>query len=158
MRRRLLSLIVAGPLMVSSACGDETGIGEAASAALSPHVRAVESKAAAGDRQGALGALAALRQQVGQLRAEDEVSSREAATVLEAALEVERQLMSLPQPPPQEASDDTRPERTVPGGDEMEEWEEEVRKRAEDAAKKAEEDARKRAEDAKKRAEDRRDD
>ncbi|MDQ3979121.1 MAG: hypothetical protein M3314_06150 [Actinomycetota bacterium] len=157
MKRLVLSLLVA-PCLVASlvVCGGEEGIGEAASAALSPHVRAVRVAARGGDRDAALAHLGALRQEVAQLRRAGELSSGGAATVLDATLDVERQLLLLPAPARRGANDGARSNTTSPEKDDDAEDNaaEEARKRAEEAAKKAEEEAKKLAEEAKKRAED----
>lgn len=156
MRRLVLYLLGAACLVFPVfACGTDEGIGEQASLALSPHVQTVRAEATAGDRDGALAALAELRQEVGQLRAAGELNERGASTVLEAAVDVERQVMLLPAPARPVAEEGGRSVTTSSGKDEdQKKVDEEARKRAEEAAKKAEEEAKKRAEEAKKRAEE----
>ncbi len=157
MRRFLMSLLVA-PCLVASlvACADEEGIGELASAALSPHVQTIRLAATAGDRDTALANLGTLRQRVAQLREGGQLSSAGAGTVLEAALDVERQLLLLPAPTRRGGDDGARPNTTSTADEDRKQNKEaeEVRKRAEEAAKEAEEEAKKLAEEAKKRAED----
>jgi hypothetical protein len=160
-RRRILSLSGAMAVAVALlACGAEDGIGQTASLALSPHVEDVRLTATAGDRDGALAALAALRREVAELRTTGELSGRGAATVLEAALDVEQQVARLPArlpgplPAPPQAGGGASGRPTTPGADEARKIAEEARKQAEEAAKKAEEEAKKAAEEAKKRAED----
>ena len=155
MRRAGPSLIAAACLVASLvACGSEEGIGEAASAALSPHVQAVRVAAAAGERDTALARLAALRQEVAQLRGGGELSGGAAARVLEAALDVERQLMLLPAPARPGVGDGGRTTTSIDDDLDQRELEEDIRRRADEAVRKAEEDATKLAEDARKRADD----
>ena len=154
MKRRVLALIVAAGVAVTlGGCGSEQGIGETASAALTPQVQAVRAAAEKGNRDEALTKLAGLRHTVAQVRTTGDMSDQGAATVLEAAADVERQLALLPGAP---SGDNRAPATTSVGGkDETQrKAEEDARKRAEEAAKKAEEEAKKRAEDARKRAEE----
>lgn len=131
MRRLILALLVAASLLASAgACSREEGVGTAASAVLSPRVQDIRAAATARDRDAALAGVAALRQEVEQPRASGQLADPQAATVLQASAEVERQLMLLPTSRPGGEAG------VVPGttsGD------------AEDEDKKAEEDARKRA-------------
>lgn len=154
MKRLVLSLLVTCALAAFlGACGAQEGIGEAASTALSPHVQAVRVAATRGDRDAGLAHLSALRQEVARLRSEGDLSRSGAATVLEAALDVERQLMLLPAPARQGADDGTTTATTGrDAGVDENKAEADARKRAEEAAKKAEEEAKKLAEEAKKRA------
>lgn len=155
--RHVLASVACSAVLALTGCGGSGGIGETASAALSPRVHAVRVAAEAGDRDRALAELAALRQHIGQLRAADALSARGARNVLEAALDVERQLMLLSAPGRDDEDDDDRPTattRTAPTPDERVKAADEARKQAEEAAKKAEEEARKAAEEAKKRAEE----
>ena len=160
MRRRVLALLFAGLLAVTVAgCGEDEGVGQSASAALTPQVQAVRSAAEKGNRDEALARLAGLRQTVAQLRTSGDLTEQGAATVLEAAVDVERRLALLPAPPPSTAATGARggsPGTTSPGvrDDDARKAAEDARKRAEEAVKKAEEDAKKRAEDARKRAEE----
>ena len=152
MRRSPLAVLAALALALGMAgCGSEEGIGQTASAVLVPQVQAVRAAAEQGNRDEALTRLAALRQTVAQLRGTGDLGDQGAATVLEAAVNVERQLALLPAP-----ARTTGPVATTPGvrTDEQRQAEDEARKRAEEAVKKAEEAAKKAEEEAKKRAED----
>ena len=155
MKRRVLALVVAaGVAMAVGGCGSEQAIGETASAALTPQVQAVRTAAEKGNRDEALTKLAGLRHTVAQLRTTGDMSDQGAATVLEAAADVERQLALLPGPAP--SGGNRAPATTSVGvkDETQRKAEEDARKRAEEAAKKAEEEAKKRAEDARKRAEE----
>ena len=153
MSRQLLAALLAAGVALAG-CGSEEGIGQTASATLVPHVQAVRASAETGNRDEALARLAALRQTVARLRASGDLTEQGAALVLDAAVDVERQLAVLSGPAPTSGS---RAPGTTSAGvkdEDQRKAEEEARKRAEEAAKKAEEEAKKRAEDAKKRAEE----
>lgn len=153
--RRLVPLFVTAGLLVSlAACQAEQRVGEAASTVLLRRVRDVRAAAIASDRDAALTELTALRQDVTDLQADGQLSGPQAARVLEASAEVERQLMSLPAPDRPDADEGVGASPTSQGDEEEAEGEEDARKRAEEAAKKAEEADKKRMEESRKRAED----
>ncbi|MDQ4088873.1 MAG: hypothetical protein M3163_00975 [Actinomycetota bacterium] len=152
MTRRLLATLVAAVVAVTVAgCGSGEGVGQAASTALTPQVAAVRAAAEAGNRDQALSGLAVLRQTVARLRTSGDLTQEGAATVLEAAADVEAQLALLPAPVPGGGSPATS---SAPRNESQTKAEEDARKRAEEAVKKAEEDAKKRAEEAVKKAEE----
>lgn len=95
MRRRLAPLL----LLALVACGREAaGIGERASAVLTPQVQQVRASAGAGDRAGAQRKLAELRQTVADLRERGELSEAGASKVLAAVAEVEARLAPVATP------------------------------------------------------------
>ena len=152
-----LALLVAPILLVpAGACSGEDGVGPAASAALSPRVQDIRAAATASDRDAALAGVAALRREVEQLRASGQLGDPQAATVLQASAEVERQLMFLPATPTRPGGEgDVIVGPTSRGAEDQEaKADEDARKRAEEAAKKAEEEEEKLIEESKKRAED----
>ena len=88
--------IVAAAILVGViGCGRDAGIGEKASARLTPHVEALRAAAASGERAAADEQLAAIRRDVTELRQAGQLSEGEAAEVLAASADVEAQLASL---------------------------------------------------------------
>src|SRR5215207_2342833 len=75
--------IVAAAILVGLiGCGRDAGIGESASARLTPHVVALRAAAASGERAAADEQLAAIRRGVTELRQAGQLSEGEAAEVL----------------------------------------------------------------------------
>jgi len=76
--------------MASAACGGgAAGIGQAASAELTPQVQQIRAAATSGDAAATAATLAELRRTVADLRQRGELSDADAAEVLAAAAEVE---------------------------------------------------------------------
>ncbi len=122
----VLALVLAATLL---SCGSkERGLSDQAAAELQAGAAKVRSAAAAGDRTGATGALAALRGAVDRYRGQGQISAGRAAEVLAAAGEVEARLTLLAPPPtvPAPAPTTTTTARRAPsepggGGDEKDE-------------------------------------
>jgi hypothetical protein len=95
--------------LASVGCGGDDGLSPAATAQLQPQVAAIRTAAAAGDRAGAMAAMAQLRQLVAELRATDEITAEQASRVGDAAGAVEAQLALLAPPPPDPTSTTTAP-------------------------------------------------
>lgn len=156
MRSWLGRLSLASALVASlPACADDGGIGATASAALTPHARAVRAAAVSGDRAAALDALSALRRELVQLENGGQLSDGDAEEVLEATIEVESHLLRLLPAPSSTTPDVATPEPAPPrnsDGD-REKDEENARKRAEEKAEEEAEKAEEEAEKAREKAE-----
>jgi hypothetical protein len=116
------AIVAAAMLVGLISCGGDTGIGQNASARLTPHVMALRAAAASGERAAATEQLAALRRGVAELLQAKQLSEGEADEVLAATAAVEAQLTSLTPPssvstPQTQAPTTTRAseETTTPG-------------------------------------------
>jgi hypothetical protein len=110
-------IVAAAVLVGLLGCGGDTGIGESASARLTPHVVELRAAAASGGRAAAYEELAALRQAVSELRQGGQLSEGEAADVLAASAAVEAQLSSLT-PSPSLSTPATAPTTTTGANEE----------------------------------------
>jgi predicted small secreted protein len=132
MKRIVLAVI----LVALTGCGTDAGIGEDASARLTPHAMALRAAAASGELAAAYEELAALRREVAELRQGGHLSEAEAADVLAASAAVEVQLStltpsSLMSTPETEATTTTTVTDETTTGEESEE-EKDDRKRGQD--------------------------
>lgn len=93
--RRGFALAVVG-LVLLTGCGEDDSISDAATARLTPEVAAVRAAAEAGDRAAAEATLDRLRDMVAALTASGEISKGRAAGVLDAAGDLEAQLVLVP--------------------------------------------------------------
>jgi hypothetical protein len=99
MKKVLLAVVLAA--LVASGCS-RAGIGADASAILAPEVAQVRAAAEAGNRSQAAQALAKLKASVGELVKTGKLSDAQAQAVLDAATQVEANLVAIPvkQAPP----------------------------------------------------------